>query len=414
MDASGISDPLLEQARRAFPALWPPHAKEGSVSFDNAATTHKPVKVIEALQAHYLSHNANVHRAGYALAENATKEFEGTRRRVASFLGAANSSEIVFTRGTTESINLVAEAWGSTHIRPGDEILLTPMEHHSNLVPWQRLAARAQARLRFLPLDPRTGGVETREVAGAISPKVRLFAMTHISNVTGACNPIDEWIGICRRHGVVSLVDAAQSAAHRPLDAARLGCDFLACSAHKMYGPTGVGVLYGRSEILHAMPPWQSGGQMVESVDWEQSTYARPPHRFEAGTPPIAEVAGLRAAIEFLGELGWARIQTHESALVQQALDLLGSLPFVTVLPAPPGRAGIVSFLAKDTHPEDLAAFLNTAGFAVRAGRHCAEPFLRALGADSALRISFALYNTPAEVTRFVTELRRIHRELTT
>lgn len=398
--------------RREFPALDQSINGHLLVYLDNAATTQKPRCVIDAVSHFYERNNANVHRAMHELAQRATTAFEGARDRLAEFIHAASSEEIVFTRGTTEAINLVAAAWGDARLQRGDQILLTPMEHHSNLVPWQRLAARTGAELRFLPLHPRTGMLELTELDRWLNPKVKLLSVTHVSNVLGVRNPVEQLCAEASQRGILSLVDAAQSAGHMRLDVQSIGCDFLAFSGHKMCGPTGIGVLFGRREILLQLDPWQGGGEMIESVELERSTYAPPPQRFEAGTPDIAGAIGLQVAAEFLDLVGRDAIHHHVQSLASEAARRLRALPGVRVLGPEGDRTGVVAFAMEGVHPHDLATVANESGVALRAGHHCAQPLLKYLGMSSVTRASFHCYNTPEEVDRLLETVESARRLL--
>ena len=375
------------------------------IYFDNAATTQKPRAVLEALRRYYEHDNANVHRGLHELSSRATEAYERARQRVATFLGAASADEIIFTRGTTESINLVAQSWGGKFLGPGDVILLTEMEHHSNLVPWQLLAARSGAQLRFLPVRAE-GTLALEQLPQMLTPEVKLFAFTHVSNSLGTINPVADLCREARARGVVTLVDAAQSAGHLPLDLQELGCDFLAFSGHKMCGPTGIGVLYGRAEMLDAMPPWEGGGEMIVSVTLEKSTFKKAPHRFEAGTPNIAGAIGLAAAIDYLEAIGRPAIFAHDSQLAAQAAEQLAELPGLRVLGPRAERGALVSFVMEGVHPHDLTTFADQQGLALRGGHHCNQPLMRKLGYPGTTRASFYFYNTAAEIDRMLEVLR--------
>ena len=384
--------PILHQAAKGHPLVY----------LDNAATTQKPRRVIDAVSRYYERDNANVHRASHTLAARATAAFEAARARAARFLGAADPGEILFTRGTTEAINLLAHAWGGSQLGPGDVILLTAMEHHSNLVPWQLVARSTGARLRFIPLDPATGGLRLNELGSLMTPEVRLLGMTHVSNVLGTENPVTELCREAARRGIVTLVDAAQGAGHLPIDVREVGCDFLACSGHKLCGPTGIGLLYGRADRLRLLPPWQGGGEMIERVEREASTYAPAPQRFEAGTPDIAGAVGLHAAMDFLEEAGRSAIGAHSRRLAGEAAEQLAGIPGLRLLPSQGPRVGVVSFTLDGVHAHDLAVYSAEAGVALRSGHHCAQPLLRDFGIESAVRASFHCYNTRGEVGRLV------------
>jgi cysteine desulfurase/selenocysteine lyase len=366
--------------------------------------------VIETLRRYYEQDNANVHRGIHELSNRATAAYEGARARVAKFLGAARPEEIIFTRGTTEAINLVAHAWGAANLRPGDRILLTEMEHHSNLVPWQLVAARTGALLSFLPVTGDEGLLDLSRLDDVLTPGVRLFAFTHISNTLGTVNPVAELCERARRVGAVTLVDAAQSAGHRPVDVQTLGCDFLAFSGHKICGPTGIGALWGRHELLDAMPPWQGGGDMISSVDFFESRWNTLPHKFEAGTPDIAGAIGLAAAMDYLDGIGRDHIWRHDQELAQYAYDQLARVRGIRLFGPRTGRAGLVSFLLADVHAHDVVTVADQFGVALRGGHHCNQPLMKKLGVTSTARASFYFYNTRDEVDRFLAVLREIQR----
>ena len=389
--------PILSQTTRGGHPL---------VYLDNAATSQKPRQVIEAVSRFYGSENANIHRGVYGLSEQATASFDVARATVARFLGAASPSEIVFTRGTTEAINLVAQSWGRTNLRPGDEVLVTGMEHHSNLVPWQMVCGQTGARLRAVPITDR-GELDLDAFDRLLGERTRLLAVGHVSNALGTVNPVRELAARAHARGAVVLVDGAQSAPHLPVNMADLACDFFAFSGHKLYGPTGVGVLYGRAEVLAAMPPWQGGGDMIEQVTLEASTWAAPPARFEAGTPPIAQVIGLAAAIEYLEGLGPARIAVWEGELLGLATARVGQLPGVRLVGTAADKAAVLSFLLEGVHPHDLGTVLDDEGVAVRAGHHCAQPVMARFGIPATVRASFAFYNTPDEIEALVRGVER-------
>lgn len=397
-------------ARRAdFPALDQEINGHRLVYLDNAATTHKPEAVVAELRRFYERDNSNVHRGVHELSDRATVGYEGARRGAAEFVNAGAHEEIIFTRGTTEGINLVANAWGLSRLRPGDRILLTEMEHHSNLVPWQMLAQRTGARLSFVPV---TGDEGLLDLSGldALLDGARLFAFTHISNTLGTINPVDDLCRRARAAGVVTLVDAAQSAGHGPIDVRAMGCDFLAFSGHKMAGPTGIGVLYGRRELLEAMDPYQGGGEMISRVAFESSEWALPPHRFEAGTPHIAGAFGLRAAIDYIDAVGRDRIFEHDRALAEYAYARMAEIPGIRLLGPARGRAGLVSFALGSIHAHDVTMLADRVGVALRGGHHCTQPLHRKLSLESTTRASFYLYNTHEEVdylARVLAEIRR-------
>lgn len=396
-----ISANPFESARGDFPILTQEVNGHPLIYFDNAATTQKPRAVLDALMHYYERDNANVHRGIHTLSSRATEAFEGARAKVARYIGAASPEEIVFTRGTTEAINLVAQAWGGAFLKPGDCILLTEMEHHSNLVPWQLAAKRTGAHLRFIPLTP-DGLLDLESIDSLLTPEVKLLSLTHISNFLGTINPVRELCAKARSVGAISMVDAAQSAGHMPLDVGEIGCDFLVFSGHKMCAPTGIGALYGRSEVLHVTPPWQGGGEMILSVRYESSTYKEAPSRFEAGTPNIAGAIALGAAVDYLEAIGRESIQAHDSGLARLAYQKISQLPHYRALGPAGDRGGLVSFVHEFIHPHDLTAFCDQKGLALRGGHHCNQPLMRKLGFPSTSRASFYLYNTEAEVERMI------------
>jgi len=388
--------PILDQTVHGRPLVY----------LDNGATTQKPRAVIAALARFYERDNANVHRAIHELSYRATTAYEDARARVARYLTAASPEEIVFTRGTTESINLVAYVF-TPLLRPGDAILLTEMEHHSNLVPWQLLARRTGARLRFVPVTGDEGRLDLDRLDELLDGRVKLFAFTHVSNTLGTINPVAELCARARARGVVTLVDAAQSAGHLPLDVQQLGCDFLAFSGHKMAGPTGIGVLYGRHALLESLDPFHGGGEMIASVHFEESTWNKVPHKFEAGTPDIAGAVGLHAAMDYLDGVGRAAIARHDEDLARAACDKLRGIPGIRLLGPAGARGAVVSFALAGIHAHDVVTFADQEGVALRGGHHCTQPLLRKLGVPATTRASFYLYNTPAEVDRLAEVIRQ-------
>lgn len=391
--------------RRDFPILDEKVHGQPLIYFDNAATSQKPRAVVDAIRHYYEHDNANVHRGLHELSSRATEAYEDARRRVAGYLGAASADEVIFTRGTTESINLVAQAWGGNFLRAGDVILLTEMEHHSNLVPWQLLAERTGARLRFVQVRE-DGTLALDQLPQLLTPEVKLFAFTHVSNSLGTINPVAELCRQARAVGALTLIDAAQSAGHLPINLPELGCDFLAFSGHKMCAPTGIGVLYGRAEVLDTMPPWQGGGEMIVGVTLEKSTFKKAPHRFEAGTPNIAGAIGLGAAIDYLEGIGRPAIFEHDSELAAYAANQLAELPGMRVLGPREERGALVGFVMKSVHPHDLTTFADQHGLALRGGHHCNQPLMRRFGLPGTTRASFYFYNTIAEIDRMMEILR--------
>ena len=391
--------------REDFPILREEAHGHPLIYFDSAATSQKPRAVLDALHYYYEHENANVHRGLHELSSRATEAYEKSRQDVANYLGAATADEIVFTRGTTESINLVAQAWGGKFPRTGDVILLTEMEHHSNLVPWQLLTERTGVRLRFVPVRD-DGTLELEQLASLLTPEVKLFAFTHISNSLGTINPVAELCHKARAVGALTLVDAAQSAGHLPIDVQELGCDFLAFSGHKMCGPTGIGALYGRAEILDSIPPWHGGGEMIVSVSLEKSAFKRAPHRFEAGTPNIAGAIGLAAAIDYIERIGRPAIFEHDAHLAGYAVERLTELPGMRVLGPSGQRGALVGFVMEAAHPHDLTTFADQHGLALRGGHHCNQPLMRRFGLPGTTRASFYFYNTIEEIDRMIEILR--------
>src|SRR6478735_2317967 len=391
--------------REDFPILHEKAHGQPLIYFDNAATSQKPRRVLDALRRYYEHNNANVHRGLHELSSRATEAYEGSRRRVADFLGAASPDEIVFTRGTTESINLVAQAWGGKFLREGDVILLTEMEHHSNLVPWQLLVERTGVRLRFVPVHD-DGTLALEQLSSLLTREVKLFAFTHVSNSLGTINPVAHLCEKARAIGALTLVDAAQSVGHAPINVRELGCDFLAFSGHKMCGPTGIGALYARAEVLDAIPPWHGGGEMIVSVTLERSAFKKAPHRFEAGTPNIAGAIGLEAAIDYIEQIGRPAILEHDTELAHYAMERLEELPGMRVLGPREERGALVGFVMKSAHPHDLTTFADRYGLALRGGHHCNQPLMRRFGLPGTTRASFYFYNTTEEIDRMIDILR--------
>ena len=387
--------------REDFPILHEKAHGQPLIYFDNAATSQKPKTVLDALRRYYEHNNANVHRGLHELSSRATEAYEGSRRRVADYLGAASPDEIVFTRGTTESINLVVQAWGGKFLREGDVILLTEMEHHSNLVPWQLLAERTGVRLRFVPVRD-DGTLALEQLSSLLTREVKLFAFTHVSNSLGTINPVAHLCEKARAIGALTLVDAAQSVGHAPINVRELGCDFLAFSGHKMCGPTGIGALYARAEVLDAIPPWHGGGEMIVSVTLERSAFKKAPHRFEAGTPNIAGAIGLEAAIDYIEQIGRPAIFEHDTELAQYAMERLEELPGMRVLGPREERGALVGFVMKSVHPHDLTTFADRYGLALRGGHHCNQPLMRRFGLPGTTRASFYFYNTKEEIDRMI------------
>ncbi len=406
MSASALATPSLldvGRLRQDFPILDQQVNGAPLAYLDNAASTQRPLAVLDAMDHYYRHDHANVHRGVHTLSHRATDRYEHAREVVRGFLNAASIREVIFTRGTTEAINLVAYTLGQ-RLKAGDEIVVSELEHHSNIVPWQMLCQRTGAVLRVGPITDR-GEIDLEALLALITPATRLVSVAHVSNALGTVNPVAEIIAAARRHGALTLVDGAQAAAHVPVDVRALGCDFYAFSGHKLHGPTGIGVLYGREAVLETLPPFQGGGDMIATVSFRGTTYNELPYRFEAGTPAIAEAIGLGAAIEYLGRVGLPAIAAHEEALVDHALARLRELPGIRFLGNPRHRVGLVSFNIDGIHPHDVGTVLDQRGVAVRAGHHCAMPVMERFGVPGSVRASFALYNTPAEVDRLVEAL---------
>ena len=394
----------VEAIRRDFPVLGRSVHGKPLCYLDNAASSQRPRAVIDAISRYYEHSHANVHRGVHALSQEATDLFEGARESVRRFVNAASTREIVFVRGTTEAVNLVAQSWGRPRLGPGDEIVLSHLEHHANIVPWQMLCQQTGARLRVIPMT-RSGELDFDAYRSLLGPRTRLLALTHVSNALGTVVPVREYIAEARRHGVAVLLDGAQAVPHMPVDVQALDCDFYCFSAHKMCGPTGIGVLYGRESLLRVMPPWQGGGDMILSVSFEKTTYNDLPWKFEAGTPHIAGAVGLAAAIDYLGGIGMERIAAAEHALLEYATARLTTVPGLEIVGTAPAKAAVVSFTLGSVHPHDLGTILDMDGVAIRTGHHCAMPVMEFYGIPATARASFAFYNTRAEVDRLVDSL---------
>ncbi|MEI6075639.1 MAG: cysteine desulfurase [Verrucomicrobiota bacterium] len=396
--------------RKDFPILDQQVHGKPLVYLDNAATSQKPRAVIQALVHYYEHDNANVHRGIHELSNRATQAFEAARTRAAKFIHAKSADEIIFTRGTTESINLVAAAWGAKHLRPGDVILLTELEHHSNLVPWQLIAQKTGARLAFIPVTGDEGILDLSKLDALLTPQVKFLAMVHISNSMGTVNPVEEICARAKKLGIVTLVDGAQSAGHLPVDVQAIGCDFFALSGHKICGPTGIGLLWGRQEVLDTLPPYQGGGEMILSVGYHKTEFKQAPQRFEAGTPDISGPIGLHAAMDYLDAIGREKIWRHDQDLANYAYERLSALNNVRLFGPKHNRAGLVSFLLKDVHAHDVVTLADQAGVALRGGHHCTQPLMHKLGVESTARASFYFYNTRSEVDTFVEVVKEIQK----
>ncbi len=401
-DATAIKRdfPILHQQVHGKPLIW----------LDNAATTQKPQAVIDRLSLFYENENSNIHRGAHALAARATDAYEAAREKVRRFLGADSSNDIVFTRGATEAINLVAQAWGRRNVRQGDEIIITWLEHHANIVPWQMLCADTGAVLRVAPVDD-SGQVILEEYTKLLSPKTRLVSFPQVSNALGTVTPAQEMVAIAHRHGACVLVDGAQAVSHMPVNVQALDCDFYVFSGHKVFGPTGIGVLYGKPEVLAAMPPWQGGGNMIADVTFEKTVYQAPPLRFEAGTGNIADAVGLGAAIDYLDRIGMGNIAAYEHELLGYATEALLGVPGLTIIGTAKEKAGVISFVLDGCRSEDVGVALDREGIAVRAGHHCAQPILRRFGLETTVRPSLALYNTREDIDALVAALHRIQTQ---
>ena len=399
----------VARIRRDFPILDLRINGKPLVFLDNAASSQMPKPVMDRWVRYQSSEHANIHRAVHYLSEKATAEYEAARRKAQAFLNAKEEREIVFTSGTTDAINLVMHGYGRKFIGAGDEIILTTLEHHSNIVPWQMLAEEKGAKLRVVPIDDR-GELLVEEYRKLFSARTKLVGVTHVSNALGTINPVREMIRIAREHGVPVLVDGAQAAPHLSVDVQDLDCDFYAFSGHKLCGPTGVGVLYGKAALLEQMQPFKGGGDMILSVTFEKTTYNTIPHKFEAGTPPIAAAITLGAAIDYLTAIGMARIAAHESTLLEYATEQLNRMPGIRLIGTAEKKAAVLSFLVEGVHPHDVGTLLNEDGVAVRTGHHCAQPVMQRFKVPATSRASFAFYNTLAEVDALVAGIRRVQK----
>ncbi len=377
------------------------------IYFDSAATTHKPACVIEALSHFYAQEYATVHRSIYELAAKATTRYSSVRTKVQKFLNAKASEEIIFTRGTTDAINLIAASYGSAFLQEGDEILISEMEHHSNIVPWQMLCQEKKTHLKVAPINE-NAEILLSEYKKLLSPRTKLVSIAHIANATGTINPIKEMIALAHQKGAKVVIDGAQAAAHIPIDVQELDADFYAFSGHKAFGPTGIGILYGKYELLEALPPYQGGSDMIEEVDFEKTTFQRPPLKFEAGTPMIAQVMGLGEAISYIEKLGCKQIAAWEHELLQYTTEQLVKIPKLRLIGTAKQKAAIISFVIEGIHPLDLGTLLDVQGIAVRTGHHCAQPLMKRFKVPGTVRVSFAPYNTIEEIDIFIDKLKRI------
>lgn len=401
----------IEAVRSQFPILNRSVKGRALVYLDNAATTQKPLSVIAALSAYYSGYNANIHRGIHTLAEEATAAFEATRETARAFINAASTEEIIFTRGTTEGINLVASSWGRANLKPGDEIILSTLEHHSNIVPWQMIAAEKGAVIKVVPIDD-NGVFQFDAFEKLLTNRTRIVSIVHVSNALGVINPVEDVIRAAHAKGALVLVDGAQSTVHLDIDVQSLDCDFFACSAHKCYGPTGVGILYGKRSLLEDMPPYQGGGEMIREVSFHGTTYNDLPYKFEAGTPNIADVVAMRAALDFMTGLGKSAMRAHEDELVAYASERMREIPGLRIIGDVPGKVSVVSFVIDGIHPQDIGILLDNQGVAIRTGHHCTQPLMERLGLPGTNRASFAVYNTRAEVDALVTALEKARKML--
>ena len=397
----------VERIRADFPILQEKIRGHQLVYLDNAATSQKPKLVIDAIVRYYEHDNANIHRGVHYLSERATEEYERARKTVQSFLGASRSSEIIFVRSATEAINLVAQTYGRTHVGPGDDVLITAMEHHSNIVPWQLLCEEKHAKLRVAPINDH-GELILDEFERLLSPRTKIVAVGHVSNALGSLNPVATIAEIAHARNIPVLVDGAQAAPRLPINVQEIDCDFYAFSGHKAYGPTGIGVLYGKASLLEAMPPYQGGGDMISSVTFEKTIYNKVPHKFEAGTPDMSGAVGLRAAIEYLNHIGMKNIASYEHELLTYATETVSNLPGVRLVGTAREKAGVLSFVMEDIHPHDIGTILDQEGIAIRTGHHCAQPVMERFGVDATARASFALYNTKDEIDLLVRGIQKV------
>lgn len=397
----------LRHVRSEFPILRRNVHGKSLVYLDNAATTQKPEQVLRALDGYYRELNSNIHRGVHYLSEQATEAYEGVREKIRSYVNASSVKEIVFVRGATEAINLVADSYGRANVHAGDEILISGMEHHSNIVPWQLLCERTGATLKVAPIDD-AGQIIVDEFEGLLTGRTRLVALAHVSNALGTVNPVKHLIGLAHARGIPVLVDGAQAVAHVRVDVGDLDCDFYAFSAHKMYGPTGIGILYGKREILESMPPYQGGGDMIKSVTFEKTIFNDLPYKFEAGTPSIAEGIGFGAAIDFLLSLDWETVVTHEQNLLSELSAALTAVPGIRIIGMAREKAGVVSFVLDDVHPHDVGTILDQEGIAVRTGHHCAQPVMLRYGIPATVRASLGVYNNSEDIQALISGIYKV------
>jgi cysteine desulfurase/selenocysteine lyase len=407
--ARSISDVDVRRIRSEFPILSRKVGSNDLVYLDSAATTQKPQVVIDAVRSFYELRNSNVHRGVHRLSQEATTAYEGAREKARAFLGAEHVAETLFVRGTTEAINLVAQSYGREVLRPGDEILITAMEHHSNIVPWQILAGQTGAKLAVAPIAD-DGSLPLDELADLLSERTKIVAVVHASNALGTINPIREIVRLAHAVGAVVLADGAQVAGHLPVDVRELDCDFYAISGHKMFAPTGIGVLYGKRALLDRMPPYQGGGDMIRSVTFEKTIYAELPYKFEAGTPNIGGAVGLGAAIDYIEDLGRDRLRAHEDELLAYGTEVLGRVPGLRLIGTAPEKSGVLSFVLEGIHPHDIGTVLDHAGIAVRTGHHCAQPVMDRFGVPATVRASLSIYNTREDLDALVAGLEDVRK----
>ena len=403
--AANIFD--VQRVRRDFPILQMSVRGKPLVYLDNAATSQKPALVIEATRRYYESGNANIHRGVHYLSEHATEEHETARATAQNFINAAHAHEVIFVRGTTEGINLVAQTYGRAHVGAGDEVLITAMEHHSNIVPWQILCEEKSAKLRVAPFND-AGELLLDEFAKLLGPRTKIIALTHVSNALGTINPVKQIVEMAHRYNIPVVVDGAQAVPHLTVDVQDLGVDFYVFSGHKVYGPTGIGILYGKSALLEAMPPYQGGGDMISSVTFEKTIYNKLPFKFEAGTPHVAGAIGLAAALDYVNSLGIANFGAYEHGVLAYATQVVGSVPGVRLFGTAKDKTGVLSFTMEGIHPHDIGTILDQEGIAVRTGHHCAQPIMQRFGIPATARASFALYNTKEEVDALVAGIQKV------
>ncbi len=397
----------VEKVRREFPILHQKVNGKPLVYLDNAATSQKPESVLRALDKYYREYNSNIHRGVHYLSERATQAYEQARAAAQRFINAGDASEVIFVRGTTEAINLVAQTYGRKHVGAGDEIVISAMEHHSNIVPWQMLCEEKGAKLRVIPINDQ-GEILLEEYEKLLGPKTKFVSVAHVSNALGTINPVRKIIEMAHRRGIPVMLDGAQAAPHVKIDVRALDADFYAFSSHKLYGPTGVGVLYGKAKLLDAMPPYQGGGDMISSVSFEKTTYNKLPYKFEAGTPNIAGGIGLGAAIQYLNQFDWEQVEAHERDVLNYATERISAVPGVRLIGTAREKTAVVSFVMEGIHPHDIGTVLDQEGIAIRTGHHCAQPVMQRFGIPATARASFGLYNTRADVDALVAGLHKV------